>query len=104
MAASALAERVACAALFWARRRDDEAIRGAVSGLDEATRQEVVLLLEGQVMEGWSDAELQARMLDLSAKSRTQHKIVVGEVKSIAMVGAGPVTGTGSLAGYIASF
>jgi len=108
MAASALAERAACAALYWARRRDGTAIRGVVAGLDDGTRREVALLLQGLELEGMSDAELQARMLDLSAKSRSrERKILAGvEHKSVATVAAGPGTdsGSGTFTGYLASF
>ena len=106
MAASALAERAACAAMYWAKpeRRDADAIRGAVAGLSEADHTAVVALLQGKEIPALSDDELLARMLELGSKARqTERKIVRGgEVKTVAMADAGPVTGAGSFTGYLA--
>jgi len=106
--ASALAERAACAAMFWARpeRRDAEAIRGAVAGLSDADHAAVVALLRGAEIPALSDDELLGRMLELGAKARgPEHKILpVTEVKSVATIAAGPVTGSGTFTGYLAGF
>jgi len=66
---SAQLERAAAAALYWAQRRDPEAIRGAMVGLSDAERAEVVRLLHGGYMTGATDQQLRETMLELAAKS-----------------------------------
>jgi Caudovirus prohead serine protease len=105
---SALGERAAYAALYWARRRDADAIRAVVAGLDDAAKATAAALLSSDELEVLSDAELLERMLELGAKSRgTEHKILAAaEVKSVATITAGPAadTGSGSFTGYLAAF
>jgi hypothetical protein len=102
---SVLAERVACAAVFWARREDGEAIRRASAGLSVADHAQVVQMLTKGVLEDVSDAELLERMLVLGAKSRGRaHKVVRAEVKSAALAVAPPVTGSGTFTGYLATY
>jgi len=108
VAASALAERAACAAIYWAKpeRRDAAAIRGAVRGLSEADHAAVLALLRGKEIPALSDDELVARMLELSAKARGPERKIMGgtEAKTTATIAAGPVTGNGTFSGYLAGF
>jgi hypothetical protein len=103
---SALGERAAYAALYWARRRDAAAIRTVVAGLDDAAKATAAALLRSEELEDLTDGELLERMLGLAAKSRgTEHKILDGaERKSMTTIAAAPVTDTGDFTGYIAAF
>jgi hypothetical protein len=107
VSASALAERAACAALYWARRKDGEAIRGTVAGLSETDLAEVRRLLETRALGEPSDDELVARMLDLGAKARgPEHMILDPERKTVATIAAPPagLTDNGSFTGYLAAY
>jgi hypothetical protein len=102
---SALAERAALSAIFWAKRRNPEAIRGTVAGLSAADKAEVIRLLETRELGNPPDDELVARMLDLGAKARSpERKILAAESKTVATIAAPAVTDNGSFSGYLASY
>jgi len=64
---STAADRAACAALYWARRRDGAAIRHVFDGLSDTDRAEAVWLLTHCDLDDLTDGELRLRMLAASA-------------------------------------
>ena len=70
-------ERTAAAMLYWARRRDDEAIRGTLAGLSDAERRAACDRLLRRDMDALTDDQLVERMFELAGKGRGHaHKVV----------------------------
>jgi HK97 family phage prohead protease len=88
---TALAERAACSALYWARRKDSDAVRGSVAGLAAVDVELVKAMLSGGALDGLSDFALLERMTVLAMKSRAgvvEKHIVEGDVAKTAAVEA----------------
>jgi hypothetical protein len=75
---SAVVERAAAAAHYWARlpHRDDDAILGSVAGLSGHEVAEVISLLETRTFSAMSDDELLGQLAEMATKARRpQQKI-----------------------------
>lgn len=103
---SAVVERAAAAAEYWARpcRREDDAILGSVAGLSRREQWAVVDLLAAGAFRTMSDDDLLSRMTELAAKAREPERKIYrgGETKTAAL--AEPLTDLGTFDGYLAAF
>ena len=103
-------ERTAAAMLYWARRRDDEAIRGTLAGLSDAERRAACDRLLRRDMDALTGDQLVERLFELAGKGRGHaHKVVDPQTKSaptpVAVLDRAPATtDSGSFVGYLAAW
>ena len=96
--------------LYWARRRDDEAIRGTLAGLSDADCRAACDRLLRRDMDALTDDQLLERMFELAGKGRGHaNKVVDPQTKSaptpVAVLDRAPATtDSGSFVGYLAAW